>query len=202
VTCWGIPRLLACELRNLHLMGHLRALKVICLVGFTVSLCSAQKATPASQVSLDGGQNSRPAIFQRTPVSLDGPQLSRVNLRLASDVQVGGMELTLEKYAAAFESLNLAEMKQVWPDLDRQHATAFKDVFSSFKGASSTPRLGLQCAVPEVTAGTANVECRETINYRVGKGKGKDRELGPVRLLIQLKDQSGQWVVTDMKGSS
>jgi len=184
-------------------MGHLRALKVLCFVWVMVSLCSAQKAIPASDMSLEGGPNSRPAIFQRTmPVSLDGPQLSRVNLRLASDVEVGGMEQTLEKYAAAFESLNLAEMKQVWPDLDRQHATAFKEVFAGFKGVSSTPRLGLQCAVPEVTAGTANVECRETIKYRVGKGKGKDRELGPVRVLIQLKDQSGRWVVSDMKGSS
>jgi hypothetical protein len=165
--------------------------------------CSAQKATPAAEVRLDGGQNARPAIFQRmVAVSLDGPQLSRVNLRLASDLEVGGMEATLEKYVSAFESLNLAQMKQVWPELDHQHATAFKEVFAGFKGASSTPRLGLQCAVPEVTAGTANVDCRETINYRIGKGKGKDRELGPVRLLIQLKDQSGHWVVSDMKGSS
>jgi len=184
-------------------MGHLRALKVLCFVGVMVGLCGAQKTTPAAEVSPVDGQNPRPTIFQRmVAVSLDGPQLSRVNLRLASEVEMGGMELALEQYASAFESLNLAEMKQVWPDLDRQHATAFKEVFAGFKGASSTPRLGLQCAVPEVTAGTANVECRETINYRVGKGKGKDRELGPVRVLIQLKDQSGRWVVTDMKGSS
>jgi hypothetical protein len=184
-------------------MGQVRALKVLCFVVVMVGLCLAQKATPASDVSLEGGPNSRPAIFQRmVAVSLDGPQLSRVNLRLASDLEMGGMEATLEKYVSAFESLNLTQMKQVWPELDRQHATAFKEVFAGFKGASSTPRLGLQCAVPEVAAGTANVDCRETIKYRVGKGKGKDRELGPVRLLIQLTDQSGHWVVSDMKGSS
>jgi hypothetical protein len=184
-------------------MGHVRALKVLCLLGVMVGACSAQKAVPAAEIRVDGAQNSRPAIFQRmVAISLDGPQLSRVNLRLASDLEIGGMEATLEKYVSAFESLNLGEIKQVWPDLDRQHATAFKDVFDGFKGASSSPRLGLKCAVPEVTSGMANVDCRETINYHIGKGKGKDRELGPVRLLIQLKDQSGHWVVSDMKGSS
>ncbi len=113
-----------------------------------------------------------------------------------------GMEQTLSRYVNAFESLNLAEVKQVWPDLDRQHATAFKDVFAGFKGASANPRLVLQCAVPRVTADTANVECRETIAYQTGKGKGKTKELGPVAVSIQLKGESSHWVVSDMSGAN
>lgn len=99
----------------------------------------------------------------------------------------------------AFENLSLPQVKQVWPELDSKHSKAFKDVFSAFKKAPVPPRLGLQCAIPKVTADTANVDCLETVTYSVGKGKTK--EAGPARVEIQLKGQAGHWVVRDMKGT-
>lgn len=168
----------------------------------------AQKANLAPAALVDGAAAPRPAIFQRNApaiaasASVSGAQLSRASLRVASNDEVDGMERTLGSYVAAFESLNLAEVKQVWPDLDRQHATAFKDLFTGFKGASAAPHMVLQCAVPQVTADTANTECRETIAYQAGKGKGKSKELGPVGVSIQLKGESGRWVISDMKGSN
>ncbi|MGB6475163.1 MAG: hypothetical protein WBF04_13995 [Candidatus Sulfotelmatobacter sp.] len=168
----------------------------------------AQKAASAPDPVLNSGANVRPAIFQRSEptiaasASVSSAQLSRASLRLASDSEVDGMEQVLGRYVAAFESLNLAALKQVWPNLDRQHATAFKDLFAGFKGVSANPRLALQCAVPRVSEDTANVDCRETITYQTGKGKGKTKELGPASVSIQMKGESSHWVVSDMTGSN
>lgn len=148
----------------------------------------------------------RPAIFQRNTAAVTAKanvstaQLSPASYRFASENELDGMERTLSGYVAAFESLNLTGVKQVWPDLDRQHTKAFKDLFAGFKGATTSPHMVLQCAVPKLSADTADAECRETITYQTGKGKTK--ELGPVGVLIQLKGDSGHWVVADMKGSN
>jgi len=130
--------------------------------------------------------------------TVSNAQLS-TSFHLASNEEVDGMEQTLEQYVVAFESLSLPQVKQVWPDLDQKHMKAFKDVFAVFKGSEAPPRLGLQCAIPKVTAETANVECLETVTYAVGKGKTK--EAGPAKVSIEMKGQSGHWVVRDMKGT-
>jgi hypothetical protein len=188
-------------------MSAFRAFTVLGCVVVLVGSSVAQKANPAADAMPVGQANLRPAIFQRTAqsvvasASLSSAQLSTTSLRLASDHEMDGMEQTLGSYVTAFENLSLAEIKQVWPDLDRQHATAFKDVFAGFKGASSKPGLALQCAVPRIATDTANVECRETITYQLGKGKGKTKELGPVRVSIQLKRGADRWVVSDMRGA-
>ena len=182
-------------------MSSVGAFKSLCLCGIFVGACVAQKANPA------GKEDVRPAIFQRGPLaveimespSMSNAQLSTANFHLASNEEVDGMELTLEQYVAAFESLSLPQVKQIWPDLDQKHSKAFKDVFATFKGAAAPPRLGLQCAIPKVSEGTANVQCLETVTYSVGKGKTK--EAGPAQVEIQLKGQAGHWVVLDMKGA-
>ncbi len=184
-------------------MPSVGACKSLCLCIILVGLSAAQKTNPAA----GSGGDVRPAIFQRgaqgvqivASPSVSQAQLSTASFRLASNDEVDGMEQTLEHYVIAFESLSLPQVKQVWPDLDRQHTKAFKNVFEAFKGAESKPRLGLQCAVPKVAADTANVECLETLIYGVGKGKTK--EVGPARVSIQLRGQSSHWVVLDMKGT-
>lgn len=183
-----------------------RAPKVIYFIGLMIGSAWAQvhsgSAAGEAQIA------PRLAIFQKSvPVvavtaTISKAQLSQASYRLASDNELDGMERTLGGYVTAFESLNLAGVKQVWPDLDRQHANAFKDLFAGFKGASASPHLLLQCAAPRLSADTANADCRETISYQTGKGKGKTKELGPVGVLIQLKGESGHWVVADMKGSN
>lgn len=184
-----------------------RVPKVICLVVFTVGSAFAQKASKAPEPAVDSRTNLHPVIFQRTApaveatASLSSAQLAQASFRLAAEDEVDGMERTLGGYVRAFEDLNIAEVKQVWPDIDRQHATAFKDLFAGFKGVSTSPRLVLQCAIPRLSAGTANVECRETITYQSGKGKGTTKELGPVKVSIQMKGESGHWAVSDMRGS-
>ncbi len=37
------------------------------------------------------------------------------------------------------------------------------------------------------------------MTYHVGKGK--TQEAGPAKISIQMRDQSGHWVVQDMKGT-
>lgn len=185
-----------------------RTNKVIYFLILMVGSSWAQKATLTPGALVENGALHRPAIFQRNLPTVEasatpsGAQLSRASFRMASNDEVNGMEQTLGGYVTAFENLNLAAMQQVWPDLDRQHATAFKDLFASFKGASATPHVVLQCGVPQVTLDKANTECRETIAYQTGKGKGKTKELGPVGVSIQLKGESGNWVISDMKGSN
>jgi hypothetical protein len=183
-------------------MSSVGTFKALCLCGILVGSCVGQKANSPA-----GKPDIRPAIFQRGPQavevvaspSVSNAQLSNANFHRASDEEVNGMEQTLEQYVVAFESLDLSRVKQVWPDLDSKHMKAFKNVFESFKGASAAPRLGLQCSIPKVTDGVANVECLETVVYSVGKGKTK--EAGPAKVEIQLKGQSSRWVMQDMKGT-
>jgi hypothetical protein len=193
-------------------MSSVGTFKGLCLCGLLVGSCLGQKANPAPVAGK--AADIRPAIFQRQPLSLphgaqagqivtaptvSKAQLSSAGFHLASNEEVDGMEKTLEQYVVAFENLSLPQVKQVWPDLDEKHMKAFKDVFSVFKGAAAPPRLGLECAIPKVTADTANVECLETVTYTVGKGKPK--EAGPAKVSIELKGQSGHWVVQEMKGT-
>ena len=182
-------------------MSSVGAFKSLFLGVLLVGSCVAQQANPAPVASAD----IRPAIIQpaqgvQVVASPGGAsaQLSTASFHVASNEEINGMEKTLEQYVIAFESLDLSQVQQVWPSLDKQHSKAFKNVFASMKGASSKPRLALQCAVPRVTADTASVECMETVTYAVGKGKTK--EAGPAKISIELKGQTSHWVVQDMKG--
>src|SRR5215467_159357 len=182
-------------------MSSAGTLKIFCLCGILAGASVAQKTVQASQPDV------RPAIFQRglqpTPAvrapGMVNAQLSGASFHVASSEEVDGMEHTLEQYVVAFENLDLAQIKQVWPNLDSKHMKAFKDVFSAMKSASAAPRLGLQCAIPNVSAGVADVQCMETVTYSVGKGKTK--AAGPAKVSIQLKGESNQWIMQDMKGS-
>jgi len=173
------------------------------MIFFTAALVVAQQPIATGGDS----QPSRPGIFQRSPrLVTDSPtasdtQASPVSLRLASDAEMDVMEDLLQKFVTAFENMNLREVRQVWPTLDKQHATAFKNVFAGLKGISSrSPVLSLQCGVPVLATDFANIGCHETVIYATGRGKTK--ELGPVRVLIQMKAPSGNWVISDMKGSN
>jgi hypothetical protein len=197
-------------------MSSVGAFKSLCACIALVVSCSAQTVNSASAASSAGaGANGpaadvqadvRPAIIQRSTQSAQivaaggapGGQLSSASFHIASDEEITGMEQTLEQYVIAFKSLELAQIQKVWPDLDRQHTKVFKSAFATFKSSSANPRLGLQCAVPRVTADTANLDCTEIVTYTVGKGKHK--QAGPARILIQLKGQSAHWVLADMKG--
>ncbi len=183
-------------------MTSVGALRTCILFSLLASLCVGQTAnSPAAKPDI------RPAIFQRGSqavqvVESSGPanaQLSSASLHLASAEEVDGMEKTLEQYVIAFESFDLAQIKQIWPELDAKHTKAFKEVFSAMKGASAAPRLGLQCLVPDVSAGLANVQCMQTVTYNVGKGK--TQVAGPAKVSIQLKGESSHWVMHDMRGS-
>jgi hypothetical protein len=184
-------------------MTPVGTLRTLCLCGVLAGICVAQKANPGATAQPD----VRPAIFQRglqtaQVVQAQGivnAQLSSASFHAASNEEVDAMEHTLEQYVVAFENLDLTQIKQVWPNLDSKHMKAFKDVFSAMKSESAAPRLGLQCAVPNVSAGVADVQCLETVVYRVGKGKTK--EAGPAKISIQLKEESSHWVMQDMKGS-
>ena len=194
-------------------MASVGVFKGLCLCGLLAGTCLGQKANPNPAPA--AGADVRPAIFQRetlrgaqgrgaqaaqivTSPSVSSVQLSAANFHLASSEEVDGMEKALEQYVTAFENLSLPQVKEVWPDLDQKHTKAFKDVFAVFKGVSA-PRLGLTCAIPKVASDMANVECLETVTYQVGKGK--TQAAGPARISIQMKGQSGRWVMQDMKGT-
>ncbi len=183
-------------------MSSVGAVKSLCLC-VVLTVCGfAQTKAPSGA----NGGDIRPAIIQRgtQPVQVvaskdaSGAPVTTARFHVASGEEVEGMEQTLEQYVIAFESLELSQMQKVWPSLDRQHQKAFKNAFAAFRSSSANPRLGLQCAVPRVSADTANVECMETVTYSVGKGKTK--EAGPAKVSIQLKGQSRHWVLEDMKG--
>jgi hypothetical protein len=173
-----------------------------------IGACAAQKLAPAGDGGASGSTVARPRIFQSgaqsVPVSISpdriAAQLSGGSSRLASVDEVEAMEVTLEKFEAAFENLSLPQLRQVWPGMDRQHETALKQVFAGFRETSWSRQLRLDCAVPRVAQASAVVQCRETLTY--GTGKGKTKEVGPARVAVSLKEEAGNWLVADMKGAN
>jgi hypothetical protein len=162
--------------------------------------------SPVANAGLDAAPQTR--IFQgaansqklQTAVAKDvhRAQVSNASIRAASSEELGGMELTLQKYRAAFDSLSLPQMREVWPGLDHRRESALKDVFKYLQKSSATPNLGLECAPPTVVGDSAKVACRETLAYSDAKGKAKSAK--PAMVSISLKKQSDNWVVDTMKG--
>lgn len=193
--------------------GTARVLEMMFFCLVLIVSCSAQNSnsgpSPVSDLAGNKGVSVHARIFQSRQGSqsaqlvvsgkLSG-QVTSASFRPASSEELEGMEKTLEKYTVAFEDLSLPEVRQVWPALDRQHEKALKDVFATFRGTAWTRNLALECSAPKVSGEVASVECLETLIY--GKPKGKLQQAGPTRVAIQLKGQSSNWVVADMKGAN
>ena len=187
-------------------MAIARVLRVLSVCTVLAGVCVGQKMSPALGALPPANAIGRPRVFQRAgqPVkivessSAASAQLNTASFRPASGEEIEGMELTMEKYEAAFENLSLPQMREVWPSLDRQHERAFKSVFAGFHQTAWTRHLGFECLTPSVIGESANVDCRETLIY--GNAKGKIKEVGPVHVAVFLKRQSNTWVVQDMKG--
>ena|SRR5271165_1949209 len=177
----------------------LRLLKVLSVGVALIGSCAGENGGPASGPAATDASTRR--ILQRG----QSPQRLQVTLagltatsRAASSEELDGMEQALEKYRAGFENLSLPQVRQAWPTIDRRREAAFKEVFQVFRETSWTRKLGLSCATPTIGGETVSVECEETLTY--GDAKGKPKELGPDRVAIVLRSQSGKWVVDDMKG--
>jgi len=175
---------------------------------FLVGSCAAEDGNKAPNAAANFDTGAQTRIFQgtansrklQTAVDKDvrSAQVSNASIRAASSEELGGMELTLQKYRTAFDSLSLLQMRQVWPGLDHRRESALKDVFKFLQGASAAPNLGLECAPPTVIGDSAKVACRETLAYSDAKGKAKAAK--PAMVSISLKKQSDSWIVETMKG--
>ncbi len=173
-----------------------------------VGSCVAEDGSKAPSTVTNPDPGAQGRIFQstgnsqklQTAVAKDvrSAQVSNASIRAASSEEIGGMELTLQKYRTAFDNLSLPQMRQVWPGLDHRRESALKDVFQFLKASSATPKLGLECAPPTVIGDSAKVECRETLAYSDAKGKAKAAK--PAMVSISLRKQSDNWVVETMKG--
>ena len=111
---------------------------------------------------------------------------------------INAVEETLERYEAAFNSMSLGSVHQLWPSLDRQHDAALNQVFSFFKERSLKPALELSCQLPTVDGKSARLLCQESLAYT--DPKGKRTEVKPAKISISLVEVSGNWVVESMRG--
>jgi len=173
-----------------------------------VGSCVAEEGSKAASTDTNFDAGAHVRILQdavnsrkfQTAVAQDvrSAQVSNVSVRAASSEELGGMELTLQKYRTAFDNLSLEQMRQVWPGLDHRRESALKDVFKYLRESSAAPNLGLECAPPTVIGDSAKIACRETLAYSDAKGKAKAAK--PAMVSISLKKQSDNWVVETMKG--
>src|SRR5258708_23638745 len=181
----------------------------LCAAAVLVGSCVAEDGSKAPNMSSnDAGAPTR--IFQtdansrklQMAVAKDvrSAQVSNASIRAASGDELDGMELTLQKYRIAFDSLSLPQMRQVWPGLDHRRESALKDVFKFLRESSATPNLGLECAPPTVIGNSAKVACRETLAYSDAKGQAKAAKPAMVSISLKKQSQSDNWVVEKMKG--
>jgi hypothetical protein len=190
------------------LRQSVRFLEILCFFAILTAMGNAQLGMDNTGVARGGNNDTaRPRIFQSSAIQT--PQLvtsgnssgevANASFRFASGEELEGMEKTLEKYTSAFENLSLPQIREIWPNLDRQHEAAFKKVFAGFRETGYSRNLSLECAIPKIVGETANLECLETVTY--GKPKGKMQQAGPSKVAISLRGESRNWVVTDMKGA-
>jgi len=149
----------------------------------------------------DGNTDARSPIIQplKTAASanLRSAHVSDASFGGGYREEVGGMEVTLQKYRAAIENLSLPQVRQVWPGLDRHREAQLKEAFQYLRSMSATPRMGLDCAAPAVVEESTWVQCRETLAYK--DAKGEPRDVKPARVSILLKKQGDNWIVSTMK---
>jgi hypothetical protein len=176
------------------------------LVGLALTaFCAADDGNQLLNTTTANGQ-TRPTILPAKgpeKLQLAAPQQLRAEhpgaiISGASPAnEFDGVEKTLAGYRSAFEAMSLAQISEVWPDLDRRHQAAFKGVFEFLRKTSSAPRLDLECAAPAMAGGIISIECREAVTY-MGE-ESKPETVGPVRVSILLKKQSNNWVIQGMK---
>jgi hypothetical protein len=159
-------------------------------------LISENNSAPSVRI-FQSGTGSQPRETATTK-DLGPSHVTEASFRGASSEELEGMELTLQQYKTAFDSLNLSQVRRVWPGLDRRRASALKDVFAYLRTTKTAPQLGLECALPMVMGASAKMDCRESLSYT---DRGKIKQAKPGMVSIQLKKQSDNWVVDTMKGT-
>jgi len=180
---------------------------VFIVLSVAVVLIGSGRAENANKTSgVDNDAGGRSPIFQTegsaqglavATTSSHAAQVNNASFRRASSEELGGMELTLQRYRTAIENLSLPQVHQVWPSLDRRRDAALKEAFEYLRSMSATPRMGLECVSPMVIGESAKVECRESLAYKDAKGKPK--VVKPTRVSILLRKQGDNWIVETMK---
>ena len=135
--------------------------------------------------------------WQSVNSGTDTTSMRPADLRIPVEA-IYAVEGTLERYEAAFNSMSLGSMHQLWPSLDRQHDAALNTVFSYFKEHSLKPALELNCQLPTVEGKSARLLCQESLAYT--DLKGKRTAVKPAKISISLVEVSGNWVVESMRG--
>ena len=161
-----------------------------------------EKGANAPRSSAPGSQHRiiKPAIdAERQNVSSGTSTTSMRAADLRTPVEaINAVEGTLQSYEAAFNSMSLGSVHQIWPSLDRQRDAALNQVFAFFKERSLTPDLELSCQLPTVDGKSARLLCQESLSYT--DPKGKRTEVKPAKISISLVEVSGNWVVESMRG--
>jgi hypothetical protein len=100
----------------------------------------------------------------------------------------GAAKETLQKYAAAFESLDAEQVKKVHPSVD---APALQGAFNDMRA--------LQVTIDDVRVlssdgATMRVSCKiaQTLTKKIGRGK---EATPPVTRVFRLRKQEASWVI-------
>lgn len=122
---------------------------------------------------------------QRIPITPPPPRV---------DPEADAVFTTIHGYEDAYESMDVNEMKAVWPSLSKKQIDLLK---AGFKGAQAV-KVQLQLCSSVVTdIDTAHVRCTQSMAY-TRDGRRQPVETNPVEISLK-KAPGGRWVVDDVR---
>lgn len=156
------------------------------------------EAAPAGAIGPIAPPVQTPPPPVRTPPApaLDAPAISTapVSLPTANLVRPpaprddeSGVRTALQRYRAAYDGLNAASARAVWPAVDE------RALAHAFDGLASQ-RLRFDACDVDVRGDAATAACRGTATYVAKVGSG-DPQTEPLRWSFTLRRDAGQWTI-------
>ena len=151
----------------------------------------------------DSGHDSGAFVFFRAGAAPPwppgvSPAVSRESIRVSSappNPEADALLGAIRSYADAYASMDINELKKVWPTLSKAQVNKLKE---GFRGAQAVKVEMQQCdPPPSVSGGSAQVRCNQSMAY-TREGKRQPAETTPVEILLR-RSAEGSWLVDDVR---
>jgi hypothetical protein len=145
------------------------------------------------QITIAGGQTQTlfaqlQAVPQEQPAQPAQPVQPQPRLADMSAADVQGISEALDRFQAAYDSLNTAKLQTEWLDMGKQRAKQLDQLFHTFGFAQINEKCSGQ---PSISGNSAEWKCMELVQFQKGTW------LKPQPKTLFFVKQGGKWVMKD-----
>jgi hypothetical protein len=147
--------------------------------------------SPISYSGHDGGD----FVFSRT--TMITPSTAAMHEQLPPppppDEDKDGVRTALNAYEDAYASMDIRELKKIWPSLSKSQQNELKTAFNNARAV----KVELRNRVTNVGGNSATVLCDQWLQYTF-EGHRQPPQTDSVEILL-TKNSSGRWLVNDVR---